>query len=90
MIFRASIDKAGRLVLPKRLRDELQLSPGDMLELDNQDGQVVLRPVHDTATLRKERGIWVHRAGRPLSTEAVDDALRRGRQEREGRLPQNS
>ena len=83
---RLRIDQAGRVVLPKRVRDELQLLPGDMLDLRSQDDQIVLRPVHGATTLRKERGIWVRRTGKPLSAEAVDDALRRGRQERESRL----
>ena len=30
---RVTLDKAGRIVLPKLVRDELRLSPGDTLDL---------------------------------------------------------
>ena len=39
-----TIDKAGRIVLPKPVRDELQLSPGDSLEVDSSEERVILRP----------------------------------------------
>jgi AbrB family looped-hinge helix DNA binding protein len=38
-----NMDKAGRIVLPKLVRDELQLSPGDVLEMELSDDRIVLR-----------------------------------------------
>ena len=37
---RVTIDAAGRLVVPKRLRDELGLAPGSELELSVVDGHL--------------------------------------------------
>jgi AbrB family looped-hinge helix DNA binding protein len=37
---RATIDAAGRLVIPKPLRDELGFSPGTELELEAVDGRL--------------------------------------------------
>jgi AbrB family looped-hinge helix DNA binding protein len=37
MTSRLTVDKAGRVVLPKPVRDELQLSPGDSLELESSE-----------------------------------------------------
>lgn len=34
----------GQLTLPKRLREQLQISEGDILEADIQDEAIVLRP----------------------------------------------
>jgi len=41
---RVAMDKAGRIVLPKRVRDALGLQPGVELELLEEDGRVVLEP----------------------------------------------
>ena len=78
-----TLDRAGRLVLPKPVRDELQLAAGDSLELDSSEGQIVLRPVRGTASLRKKRGIWVMSTGKPLSAEVVNRTIQNIRDERE-------
>lgn len=78
-----SIDKAGRVVLPKPVRDELQIEPGDPLEIESSEEQVILRPVRGTTPLRKKKGIWVFRAGEPLSASAVNTTLREVREERD-------
>jgi AbrB family looped-hinge helix DNA binding protein len=77
-----TIDKAGRIVLPKPLRDELQLAAGDALELKTSGEEITLRPLRGNAALRKKRGIWVFRADEPLAASVVDEAIRQVRQER--------
>ena len=39
------IDKAGRIVLPKHLRERLQLRAGSSLEVEERPEGLVLRPV---------------------------------------------
>jgi AbrB family looped-hinge helix DNA binding protein len=85
MTITLTIDGAGRLVLPKAVREELQLSAGDSLELESSDDQIVLRPARGTATLRKKQGVWVMRTGKPLSAEVVNETIRKIRNER-GRI----
>jgi AbrB family looped-hinge helix DNA binding protein len=77
-----TVDKAGRVVLPKPVRDELQLAAGDSLELESSEDQIVLRPVRGTAGLRKKQGIWVFRTGEPISAESVNKTIRQIREER--------
>jgi len=77
-----TVDKAGRVVLPKPVRDELQLAAGDSLELESSEDRIVLRPVRGTAGLRRKQGIWVFRTGRPISTESVNETIRQIREER--------
>ena len=58
-----SLDKAGRLVLPKALREEMQLGAGDTLVLESEDERITLRPLRPQAPLQKERGVWVYQGG---------------------------
>ena len=54
---RTTIDSAGRIVVPKPLRDELGLQPGQVLELEVSDGrlQVEVAPV-DIRLVRRRYG----------------------------------
>ena len=78
------LDQAGRVVLPKGLRDELRLSPGDALDVSLEGEEVRLRPRRSASPLHKKDGIWVFAAGKPLSHEDAAAAVRNVR-ERHGR-----
>lgn len=80
---RLIIDKAGRIVIPKPLRDELRLERGDALEMDSAGDQITLRPVRGTGPLTKEHGVWVFHTGQPLPASATDEMLQQIREERE-------
>jgi AbrB family looped-hinge helix DNA binding protein len=80
---RLIIDKAGRVVIPKPLRKELHLEPGDALEMDSAGEQITLRPVRGTGPLTKEHGVWVFYTGRPLPASATDEMLQQIREERD-------
>lgn len=73
---KVTLDRAGRVVIPKTLRDELHLSPGDTLDLTVKDDEVTLRPRRSATPLQKERGIWVFRTGEPLTADETDETLR--------------
>jgi AbrB family looped-hinge helix DNA binding protein len=78
-----TLDRSGRIALPKPLLDRMRLSPGDALEFKAWDEQIVLRPLRAAGTMRKKRGVWVYRTGRSLSSEAVNRTLERVRRERD-------
>lgn len=80
---RLILDNEGRVVIPKPLRQELHLEPGDALELESAGESITLRPVHGTGSLTKEQGVWVFRCGRPLPESATDDVLQEIREERD-------
>ena len=78
---KVKVDKAGRRVLPKEVRDELQLAPGDPLDLVSGGGLVTLRPSRRGGQMRKDRGVWGFSGGTPIlaaETDRVLDAIRRG------------
>jgi len=59
MTAKITLDKAGRVVLPKSLREELRLGPGDALQLESEGERITLCPVRPQALLKKEYGVWV-------------------------------
>ena len=75
------IDKAGRVVLPKPLRDRLGLHEGSDLEIVETSDGVMLKPVEpQPATIRK-RGLWVHTGKLPPGFDIVN-AIRGDREDR--------
>jgi AbrB family looped-hinge helix DNA binding protein len=72
MTTKLTLDSAGRVMIPKPLREQLRLGPGDALHLESEGEQITLRPIRPKALLKKERGVWVYQ-GEP--TEAPVTAL---------------
>jgi bifunctional DNA-binding transcriptional regulator/antitoxin component of YhaV-PrlF toxin-antitoxin module len=60
MEFKASIDKSGRVALPKPVLKETQLARGDELFVESDGDCITLRPVRPKTVLKKEFGIWVY------------------------------
>jgi AbrB family looped-hinge helix DNA binding protein len=86
MLTTITLDKAGRVVLPKPVRDELQLAPGDSIELESSEERIVLRPARGNARMQKKQGIWVLHGGAPLSAGLVKETIRRVREQRERKI----
>lgn len=56
---RSTIDSAGRLVVPKAIRDRLGLTGGQSVEIRERDGTIEIEPVATPMTVRKRRGVPV-------------------------------
>jgi AbrB family looped-hinge helix DNA binding protein len=54
------IDKAGRIVLPKTLRERLGFKPDTELEAVEQPEGVLLKRVQQRPSMVKVDGLWVH------------------------------
>jgi AbrB family looped-hinge helix DNA binding protein len=75
---RVTIDRAGRIVVPKPLRDALGLAPGQELEAGVRDGRLELSIAPTEMTLESRDGVLtaVPRAPLPpLSAEQVRTTL---------------
>jgi len=53
------IDQAGRVVLPKGLRDRFRLRGGDTLAIEVRGDAIELRPTRATGTLKRVNGVLV-------------------------------
>ena len=51
---KTTIDKAGRVVIPKRIREAAKLQPGTELEVRLVEGVLELEPVSGSVELRKQ------------------------------------
>ena len=79
------LDRAGRVVIPKALREELNLGPGDSFQLESHGEQITLRPVRATMPIRKEDGVWVYRAGQATDL-SLQELIDQDREERHNRV----
>ena len=78
-----TLDKAGRVVIPKTLRDELHLEAGDSMALECEGQSVTLRPLRSAAPLKKVRGVWVFHGSRKIAAADTDRVLERFRADRD-------
>lgn len=70
---KTAIDAAGRVIVPKSLRDELGLSPGRQLEIHARDGVLVIEPLPTTVTLVRKGKTFVARPATPLPALTADE-----------------
>ncbi len=79
---RATIDSAGRIVIPKPIRERLGLIAGEALELRERDGRLEIGPAPTPMALVSRRGGVVavpHKPLPPLSDEVVRETMERTR-----------
>jgi AbrB family looped-hinge helix DNA binding protein len=71
------IDKAGRIVLPKPMRDRFRLRQGSDLEIEERPEGLLLKPVDQRPSMVQKNGVWVHLGKLPKGFDwdtLVDDA----------------
>jgi AbrB family looped-hinge helix DNA binding protein len=78
---RATIDDAGRILLPEDVRLQLGVEPGDDVVLEKQGEQWVIRRPHENAGLRWEGNVLVHE-GTSTTKVAIEAAIDELRSER--------
>jgi len=75
---KTTIDRAGRIVVPKPLRDELSLRGGQEVDISVRDGRIEIEPVTAPMRLVQREGVLVAEADPSppvLTAEEVRDAL---------------
>lgn len=82
------MDAAGRLVLPKPIREEAGLRPGDPLEITVRDGRIEIEPAPREVRIEKRSGFHVAEPVGPyetLKTETVRKTRQQTRIDRKRR-----
>lgn len=69
---RAAIDRAGRVVIPKALRDSLGLQPGQVLDISVRDGKLEIEAAPTPMRLAKRQGGLVAVPDEDLPTLTAD------------------
>jgi AbrB family looped-hinge helix DNA binding protein len=62
---RTTIDSAGRIVIPKAMRDSVGLAPGAEIEIELRDGRIEIEPAAVPMRI-------AYRAGRPVIETDVE------------------
>jgi AbrB family looped-hinge helix DNA binding protein len=75
------IDKAGRVILPKPVRERLGLYAGSDLDVQETPDGLVLRPAGRRPSLVKKQGLWVYTGKLPSGFDIVQ-AIRDDREDR--------
>jgi len=57
---RITIDRAGRIVIPKRMRERYHMYPGTVLEIESADEGVFIKASGQESSLIHKQGVVVH------------------------------
>ena len=71
-----TVDRFGRIVIPKKVRDGLGLEPGADLVIEQADGGILLRPVPEEPSLLDEDGVLVFSGVAEENLERTVERLR--------------
>lgn len=84
---KTTVDRFGRVVVPKSMRDRLGLRAGAAIEIEEADGRLSLRPIEDTAPLIMKEGVLVFGGAAIGDLEAAVAADRDERSRRIAGMP---
>jgi AbrB family looped-hinge helix DNA binding protein len=81
-----TLGKAGRLVVPKTIRDSLGLHEGSRLKLEVQGGTIQAAPEPDPVSIDLKGGFPVIHAGPPLKRGRIVQVIKADRDARDERV----
>jgi AbrB family looped-hinge helix DNA binding protein len=79
MHLKTTLDRFGRVLIPKKVRVDLGLSPGDPLEIESRDNGILIKPLNDEPHLVDKEGVLVF-SGDPMGD--IIEAVRKHRDSR--------
>lgn len=74
-----TLDRFGRIVIPKKIREDFHLQVGSSIRIEEGEGEIVLKPVEGEPNLVKKDGVLVF-SGKAVGN--VETAIEEHRQER--------
>jgi len=76
----AILDKFGRIVIPKKIRNSFNLMPGDAIRIEEEKDAILLKPIEGEPSLIEKDGVLVF-TGKLM--ESVETKIQDLRQERD-------
>jgi AbrB family looped-hinge helix DNA binding protein len=77
------VDRFGRIVVPKKIRERLGLQPGAVLEIEESGDEIRLKPHRGEPAVRLKEGVLVF-TGKALGD--IEGAVRSMREERDRKI----
>lgn len=74
-----AIDKFGRVLIPKSIRDHLGVKPGEVVQVIEQDNHILIKLIKQKTALKMKDGIMVYDAE---PTGDVESTIEKQRNER--------
>ena len=74
-----TLDRFGRIIIPKNVREDIGLEAGAVLQVEKQGEKIVLQPVQGEPQVVEKKGILVFTGG---AIGDIGSALRQHRQSR--------
>ncbi len=75
----ATLDRFGRIVIPKKIRDDFNLRAGTQISIEESGQSIILKPKHGEPNLHWKDGVLVF-SGVPMGD--LSEALTKHREER--------
>ena len=74
-----TLDRFGRIVIPKKIRDDFNMGAGMQIRIEEIDQAILLRPKHSEQNLHTKDGVLVF-SGAPMGD--LSEALAKHREDR--------
>jgi len=74
-----TLDRFGRIVIPKKIRNDFNLNPGDQIRIEEREQDIILKLVEGEPNLHWKEGVLVF-SGVPIGD--LGDALEKHREDR--------
>jgi AbrB family looped-hinge helix DNA binding protein len=76
---KTTLDNFGRIVIPKKIREDFNLRPGSPIRIEEGKEEILLTPIEEGPTLVEKDGVLVF-TGTP--TEDIESQIDKTRQQR--------
>ena len=74
-----TLDRFGRIVIPKKIREDFHLQVGSPIRIEEGEGEIVLKPVEGEPSLVTKDGVLVFSGKTVGNIEAAIEENREGR-----------
>jgi len=74
-----TLDRFGRVVIPKRVREDLGLQPGAVLQVKQDDRKIFMEPVQEEPRIVVKKGVLVFQG---TATGDIEGAIKDHREKR--------